>query len=94
MDTPFMFLIPNAAALKNQYEISQRFYFFQDEEQISLDEAYRFLSHRWREKQLNAKKKQPENTNGLETTSVGAVTKEKRLLVKKRNNKTRQQKNN
>ena len=56
MDTPLVFLIPNIGLLRNQYEISQRFYFFQDEEQISLDEAYRFLSHRWREKQLNARK--------------------------------------
>ena len=86
MDTSLVFLTPNISALRNQYEISQRFYFFQDEEQISLDEAYRFLSHRWREKQLNAKKKQTENTAENES-SVAAATKDNRLLIKRRNNK-------
>ena len=94
IDTSLVFLIPNISALRNQYEISQRFYFFQDEEQISLDEAYRFLSHRWREKQLTAKKKQPENPGGSKTASVVAATKDNRLLIKRRNNKGKEHKHN
>lgn len=76
--------------LRNQYEISQRFYFFQEEEQIGLDEAYQFLLHRWREKQLNAKKKQTENSDGSVTASDSAVTKDYRLLIKRKNNKGKQ----
>jgi hypothetical protein len=91
MDTALAALIPNIAVLRNQYEISQRFYFFQDEEQISLDEAYRFLSHRWREKQLNVKRKQPENP--VENGSA-AVTKDNKLMAKRRNNKGKQHKIN
>lgn len=91
MDTALAMLIPNMGVLRNQYEISQRFYFFQDEEQISLDEAYRFLSHRWREKQLNVKRKSTENTAGLENNSLAAA-KDNKLLTKRRNNKGNQHK--
>ena len=91
MDTPFVFLIPNIGTLKNQYEISQRFYFFQDEEQISLDEAYRFLSHRWREKLLNAKKKHTENddsnNNALSLNENKQEKKQRNIKGKKRVNK-------
>ena len=92
MDTPLVSIIPNISVLKNQYEISQRFYFFEGEEQISLDEAYRFLSHRWREKQLNAKKKQ-ENMDGSENGSSAVGTlKENKLLTKRGSNKRKQHK--
>ena len=91
IDTPLVFLIPNIGALKNQYEISQRFYFFQDEEQISLDEAYRFLSHRWREKLLNAKKRHTENDNSnnneLSRNEYKQEKKQKNIRGKKRVNK-------
>lgn len=83
IDTPLVFLIPNIGALKNQYEISQRFYFFQDEEQISLDEAYRFLSHRWREKQLNAKKKNIEKEEANNKVSISETKQEKRQINKR-----------
>ena len=75
LDTPLASLIPNVSVLKNQYEVSQRFYFFEGEQQISLDEAYRFLSHRWREKQLNAKKKIAES---VETNKELKIKKGKR----------------
>lgn len=72
-DSKLVFLIPNINVLKNQYEISQRFYFFDDEGQITLDEAYRFLSLRWREKQLNAKNKHTETPSESENenSSIG-----------------------
>ncbi len=84
MDTPLVFLIPNIGVLRNQYEISQRFYFFEDEEQISLDEAYRFLSHRWREKQLNAKKKQIENDETNNNKHSPSVPKQEKRKISKR----------
>ena len=83
MDTPFMFLISNISIIKNQYEISQRFYFFQDEDQISLDEAYRFLSHRWRERQLNAKKKHIEKEDANNKDSIRETKREKRHINKR-----------
>lgn len=76
LDTPLVTFIPNVSVLRNQYEVSQRFYFFDGEERITLDEAYRFLSHRWLEKQLNAKKKGTEN--GSENGS-GAIGAQKRI---------------
>ena len=78
-----MFLIPNIGALKNQYEISQRYYFFQDEEQISLDEAYRFLSHRWREKLLNAKRKNIEKEEANNKAPITETKQEKRQINKR-----------
>jgi hypothetical protein len=55
--TPFFIYCNNNRGLKNDFEVSQRFYLFQDEEIISIDEAYRFLCHRWREKQVHVMKK-------------------------------------
>jgi hypothetical protein len=57
MDTKLEGFIPNLSTLKNQYETTQRFHFFDDDGGISLNEAYRFLSHRWKEKQLNRNRK-------------------------------------
>ena len=47
--------------LKNKLEVSQRFYFFEGQAGISVDEAYRFLQNRWLEKQMQVKRKQPES---------------------------------
>lgn len=84
VDSPLEGLIPNLAAQKSTLEISQRFYFFEGEAGITLDEAYRFLCHRWREKQWNAQKRgaAPADT----ATPVGANGKGAggKLLPKKR----------
>ena len=37
----------NINPLKNKSEVSQRFYFFEGQTGISIDEAYRFLQNRW-----------------------------------------------
>lgn len=52
--TPFSRYCSNIRLLQSEYEVSQRFYHFPNEEVISIHEAYRFLSHRWREKQIQA----------------------------------------
>ncbi len=84
-DTGLESHISNLNAQKSQFEISQRFYFFDGEDQITLDEAYRFLCHRWREKQLNARKKQGEPVAQSENgSSAGGAIKENKLLPKKR----------
>jgi hypothetical protein len=53
-------LFGNISPLKNKYEVSQRFYFFESQTGISVDEAYRFLQNRWLEKEMQAKRKQTE----------------------------------
>ena len=52
-------LLGSISPLKNKTEISQRFYLFEGQAGISVDEAYRFLQNRWLEKQMQAKRKQP-----------------------------------
>jgi len=62
-------LLPNLSQLKMTYEISQRFYFTEEQEPISADEAVRFLQSRWLEKRtlvqqkLLLKKKKDEGRN-------------------------------
>lgn len=48
---------------RSKSEISQRFYFSENQPVISADEAYRFLLNRWLEKQMQEKKKQ-QDTDG------------------------------
>ncbi len=49
---------------KNKIEVSQRFYFFKNQPQISIDEATRFLQNKRLEKQLLNKRKQTESAQG------------------------------
>jgi hypothetical protein len=57
MGTPLEFMIPQLAVLKNDWEISERFYFFDESLVITFDDAVRFLSSRWMEKQVAARRK-------------------------------------
>ncbi len=57
--TPLQYLVTHAGKLKKRYEIGQRFYFYADESPITIEEAYRFLCHRWREKQMRVRKRLP-----------------------------------
>jgi hypothetical protein len=56
-------LFGNISPLKNKYVVSQRFYFFEGQTGISVDEAYRFLQNRSLEKQMQAKRKQTDTQN-------------------------------
>lgn len=60
--------------------IAQRFYFFDEKEVISFEEAYRFLSHRWMEKEMLSQKRK-----------VIAVAEEKVKKKKKLNRSNREQ---
>jgi hypothetical protein len=50
-------LFQNISPLKNKSETSQRFYFFEGQTGISVDEAYRFLQNRWLEREMKVKRK-------------------------------------
>lgn len=72
--------------MRNRFEITQRFYFFEDETQITVQEAYRFLNNRWLEKQMTSKKKSgdqsPGNDEVVESGGSGSKEKTRKLLPK------------
>ncbi|MBC7507604.1 MAG: hypothetical protein H7320_02475, partial [Ferruginibacter sp.] len=74
----------NISPLKNKSEVSQRFYFFEGQRGISVDEAYRFLQNRWLEKQMQAKKKQSDESNRRQSENDANLTSDSGLLRKKR----------
>ncbi len=87
-DTPVEEIIGNLTSLRSKFEISQRFYLFDVQSGISVEEAYRFLHNRWMEKQLQARKKQIEVSNPDEKSNGNAKAgSDKNLLQKKRRNK-------
>jgi len=57
MGTPLESMIQQLAMLKNEWEISERFYFFDETLVITFEEAIRFLCSRWMEKQMATRKK-------------------------------------
>ena len=74
---------------KNKPGISQRFYFFEGQSIISIDEAYRFLQNKWLEKQMQIKRKQPEESADDETVDAapangGGLLRKKRIRTKTR----------
>ena len=64
--------------------MSQRFYIFEGEAEISLDEAYRFLQNRWLEKQMQAKRKHIDESNTAENHDSHQTKSGAGLLRKKR----------
>lgn len=90
---PYQELFGNISPLKSKSEVSQRFYFFEDQTGISVDEAYRFLQNRWLEKQMQAKRKESATNNGEEfleeehTSSGSGLLQKKRLNISKKVNK-------
>lgn len=72
------------SSAKNKLEISQRFYFFEGQTGISIDEAYRFLQNKWREKQLQTKRKDTDGINVVKDKSDDRPTSNDGLLKKKR----------
>jgi len=80
---PYQELIGNISPLKNKLEVSQRFYFFEGQTGISLDEAYRFLQNRWMEKQMQAKRKQADDVNGEKNEGPKQISSGSGLLHKK-----------
>jgi len=81
-------LFGNISPLKNKSEVSQRFYVFEGQTGISVDEAYRFLQNRWLEKQMQAKRKLVDEAvsedDGSESTNGSGLLRKKRLVTKRR----------
>jgi hypothetical protein len=77
-------LFGNISPLKNKSEVSQRFYFFEGQTGISVDEAYRFLQNRWLEKQMQAKRKHTDSAEIGETEKDSHTSSGSGLLKKKR----------
>jgi hypothetical protein len=77
-------LFGNISPLKNKSEVSQRFYFFEGQTGISVDEAYRFLQNRWLEKQMQAKRKQTDGREISESEKDSNASSGSGLLKKKR----------
>jgi hypothetical protein len=80
-------LMGNLNVLRSKFEISQRFYFIGGQE-ISVEEAYRFLLNRWMEKQQNLKRKTNGSINQEEAFTDSSSSGGKGLLTKKRKLKT------
>ncbi|MEP6713478.1 MAG: hypothetical protein ABJA37_13725, partial [Ferruginibacter sp.] len=79
-----------ATAYKNKSEISQRFYFFDGEAGISVEDAHRFLLNRWKEKEMQLKKKEDAVTETADAEKAGGNTgllQKKRSRIKSVNNK-------
>ena len=72
------------SSAKNKLEISQRFHFFEGQTGILIDEAYRFLQNKWREKQLQTKRKDTDGINVVEGKSDDSPSSNNGLLKKKR----------
>lgn len=82
---PYQELLGTINPLKNKSDISQRFYFFEGQVGISVEEAYRFLQNRLLEKQMQAKRKQTdiekikEAENDSESSNGNGLLKKKHL---------------
>lgn len=77
---------------KKPFEVTMNFrksdtsdmYFFEGQEGISVDEAYRFLKNRWLEKQMQAKRKETVNAEISKTEKDNHTSSCSGLLKKKR----------
>lgn len=89
---PYQEMFGNISPLKNKLEVSQRFYVFEGQTGISVEEAYRFLQNRWLEKQMQANKKQLDNQTEEPIEESGnntgsALLKKRRLNSSKKGRK-------
>lgn len=67
--SPFEIYSAAGSQIRSAYEVCQRFHFFDDGGGITLDEAYRFLLHRWREKQLQLYQRSEKRMNSIKNSS-------------------------
>ncbi len=82
VDIPFPELVSNIRSIKTKSQVSQRFYFFEGQPGISIDEAHRYLQNKWMEKSIQIKRKQKEeketDKNGSENSLPGGDLSKKR----------------
>lgn len=74
----------NTSPLKNKSDVIQRFYFFEEQAGISIDEAYRFLLNKWQERQIQAKRYQPDSTDDKENAISGDFTSDNQGILRKK----------
>lgn len=92
--------IGNIASVKAKDEVSQRFYKQEDENIISVNEAYRFLQNKWVEKQMLSKKKSFEESDGngeildVESTIPGGLLRRKKTSKARGSRKTNRSNSN
>jgi hypothetical protein len=72
---------------KNKTDISQRFYFFDGEAGISVEDAHRFLLNRWKEKQMQLKKKVAAASEPMVDEKAGGSGLLRKRRIKKVNKK-------
>jgi hypothetical protein len=83
----FQELFGNISPLKNKSVISQRFYFSEGHEGISMDEAFRFLQNKRLEKEMQGKRKPTDDSLLEESKKEGQASTGNGLLRKKRSAK-------
>ena len=91
--TPLEPLVPQLPVMRNDWEISERFYVFDENLVINFNEAVRFLSSRWMEKQVAARKKLlvKKTVGGAGGSGVAGgklLTKSPRKLARRGNDKS------
>jgi hypothetical protein len=74
-DTSLESMVPNLSFLKNQYEISQRFYLIGEEAPINFTDAMRFLQSMWIQRKVNIDRKLLVKNNTSEGTGGGSAGK-------------------
>ncbi len=87
----FAGLLKNSSSIKTKSEVSQRFYFFDGQPGISVDEASRYLQNKWMEKSIQIKRKQKEGKETDKNGNEGPLP--SRDLLKKHNSKGKLAKN-
>lgn len=58
IDTPAQEYFYERSVVRTEWEVSQRFFFFDDEPAITIEEAYRFLNHKWLERRMQRMRKE------------------------------------
>ena len=85
-------LFGNLTPVRTKSEISQRFYFSDEHNAISVNEAYRFLQNKWLEKEIKERKKESAGTTNelqedSETASNGSLLRKRQQSGSKKTKK-------
>ncbi len=91
---PYQELFGNINPVKSKSDICQRFYLFEGQVGISVDEAYRFLKNRFLEKQIHLKRKHTSNEEPGQTENDSKGSDNNGLLKKKRGGNSKYSKRN
>lgn len=79
---PYEEMAGTISPIKNKSDVSQRFYLSDGNDDISMEEAIRFLQNRWLEKQMHLKRKQTDDPLPAGTENEGNASSPAGLLQK------------